>query len=82
MQHRRYECTGRAPQCQTAKKQDTILREACRQHHAHHSADEGTNHAEPALAQRRAKLRLTNDRRRGAGPERIVELKGKRDVEG
>jgi hypothetical protein len=80
-QHRRYECARCSPQCHAAEKQHAILREESHQQHAHHGADNGADHAEPALAQRRAELRLTHDRRRGAGPERIVELQPVRDIE-
>ncbi len=43
--------------------------------------DEGADDAEPAFAQRRAEVRLPDDRRRSAGPEGLVELEPERDVE-
>jgi transcriptional regulator GlxA family with amidase domain len=43
--------------------------------------DEGSDDAEPAFAQRRAEMRLADDRRRGAGPEGCVELEPECDVE-
>jgi hypothetical protein len=56
------------------------LRETSDQNHAHHNADERTDHTEPALAQRRTIERgLTDDRRRGAGPKQIVEFES--DIE-
>ena len=71
----------RAPQRQTDEKTDAILREPGRErdnpHRAHHRSD----HAEPSLAQRRAKMRLAHQGRGSAGPICIVELEPKRDVE-
>ena len=66
---------------QTEEKANSALRKAYRQHHDRHCADRRADHAEPALAQRGAEARLTDDRRRRAGPRRIVELEPKRDVQ-
>jgi len=58
-----------------------VLWEAGGQHHVHESTDDGADHPVPALAQRRAEMRLADDRRRGAGPDRIVELEPECDLE-
>src|ERR1700693_1462979 len=46
------------------------------------AADNRSDHAEPALAQRSAKMRLANESRGCSGPVGIFELEPKRDVEG
>src|SRR5262249_17739114 len=43
--------------------------------------DHRADQAEPAFAQRRAEMRLTDDRRRCAGPVRVVELEPEGDIE-
>jgi hypothetical protein len=80
-QQRRGERAGTTPQRQSSEKQHAVLWEAGGQHHDRDSADDGADHAVPALAQRRAEMGLADDRRRGAGPDQIVELKPERDVE-
>ena len=75
------ESADTAPQRQDAEKGDAILRKAPGQHHDCHGAHHGADHAEPPFAQRSAKMRLTDDRRRRAGPKGIVELEPERDVE-
>ena len=79
-QQHRYERARRAPHCQRAQKGNAVLRKASNQHHAHHCADEGADHPEPALAQRSAELRQADNRRRRARPKRVVELQPERDV--
>jgi hypothetical protein len=71
---------GRSPQGQAGQKQDAVLGKTGDEHHAHRGADERADHAEPALAQRGAELRLTDDCRRRTGPVGTVELKPERRV--
>jgi hypothetical protein len=59
---------------------DPLLRKAGGQQHDRDGSDGRADHAEPALAQRRAETRLTHDCRRGARPERVVELEPECDV--
>ena len=81
-QQRGDEGAGGAPQRQADEKADAVLREARGQHDDRDRAHHGADHAEPALAQRGAEVRLADDRRRGAGPVRVVELEPERDVKG
>src|SRR5262249_57191010 len=71
---------GCAPQRKSDEKRGPVLREAGRQDDDCDCAHKGTDQTVPALAQRRTKMRLTDDRRRGAGPIGVVKLEPKRDV--
>jgi hypothetical protein len=82
MQHCGDECAYTAPHGQQPEKSDPILRKERSQHHDHCGADHRADHEEPALAQRRTKMRLTDDRRGQAGPKRLVELEPECDVKG
>src|SRR6266436_8836383 len=58
-----------------------ILRKASGQDYDRYGADRGTDHPEPALAQRSSELRLAHNRRGGAGPKGIVEFEPERNEE-
>ena len=72
---------GRAPARQPQKQAEPVLRKARGENDDEYRADQSADEAEPALAQRRAELRLTHDRRRGPCPEGIVELQPEREKE-
>src|SRR5215831_12325942 len=72
---------ARAPQRQTHKKSDAILRETRCQHHDRHAANNRADHAIPALAQRCAEVRLTNESGGHTRPVRVVEFEPKRKIE-
>jgi hypothetical protein len=80
VQQRGGQRAGGAPQRETDEKRGPLLGEASREHDDCERAHDGADHAEPALAQRGAELRLAHDRGRGASPERVVELEPERHV--
>ena len=73
------ERAGGHPQRHADQEADAVLRVDPAEHHRGGRPHDGADHAEETLAQRGPEDRLAHDRRRSAGPGRVVELEREGD---